>query len=40
VVISAFNAAAQRGPQTRPEPALTMDELREIALDPKWNALG
>lgn len=36
VVISAFNAATQQTPATRPAPALSMKELRTIALSPKW----
>ncbi|WP_406455264.1 hypothetical protein OH768_19320 [Streptomyces sp. NBC_01622] len=36
VVISAFNSGAQDTPSTRPTPALTMKQLREIALSPKW----
>ncbi|MFB8772456.1 hypothetical protein [Streptomyces broussonetiae] len=40
VVVSAFNSGAQHTAATRPEPALTMDQLQEIALDPRWLALG
>lgn len=36
VVISAFNSGSQNKAATRKEPALTMEELRRIALDPKW----
>ncbi|MFM9447239.1 hypothetical protein [Streptomyces acidiscabies] len=36
VVISAFNAATQQTPATRTAPALSMKELRTIALSPKW----
>ncbi|MFE2418566.1 hypothetical protein [Streptomyces hokutonensis] len=36
VVISAFNSGAQDTPSTRTAPALTMKQLREIALSPKW----
>ncbi|MFM9609783.1 hypothetical protein [Streptomyces niveiscabiei] len=36
VVISAFNAATQQTPATRTAPALSMKELRAIALSPKW----
>ncbi|MFE2142491.1 hypothetical protein ACFXA3_12200 [Streptomyces sp. NPDC059456] len=36
VVISAFNSGNQNKAATRKEPALTMEELRRIALDPKW----
>ncbi|SEE39456.1 hypothetical protein SAMN05216489_06453 [Streptomyces sp. 3213] len=36
VVISAFNSGAQDTASTRTTPALTMKQLREIALSPKW----
>jgi len=36
VVISAFNSGAQDTPSTRTAPALTMKQLRAIALSPKW----
>ncbi|OKI64913.1 hypothetical protein [Streptomyces sp. MJM1172] len=36
VVVSAFNTGNQSKPATRKEPALTMEQLRTIALDPKW----
>ncbi|MFG2714956.1 hypothetical protein ACGFX2_31010 [Streptomyces goshikiensis] len=36
VVVSAFNTANQAKPATRKEPVLTMEQLRTIALDPKW----
>jgi len=36
VVISAFNSGAQDTAATRTTPALTMKQLREIALSPKW----
>ncbi|WP_406122664.1 hypothetical protein [Streptomyces sp. NBC_00989] len=36
VVISAFNSGAQDTAATRKAPALTMKELREIALSPNW----
>ncbi|MFG2127923.1 hypothetical protein ACGFNV_08990 [Streptomyces sp. NPDC048751] len=36
VVISAFNARTQNTDATRPIPALSMKQLREIALSPKW----
>ncbi|MGW3121241.1 hypothetical protein ACWDBW_29510 [Streptomyces sp. NPDC001107] len=36
VVISAFNSGAQDTAATRKTPALTMKQLREIALSPKW----
>ncbi|WP_432157075.1 hypothetical protein [Streptomyces sp. bgisy153] len=39
IVISAFNAGSQVTPATRTDPALTMDELRRIALSPEWEAL-
>ncbi|MFF9149827.1 hypothetical protein ACF1BN_33805 [Streptomyces sp. NPDC014861] len=39
VVVSAFNTGAQHEPATRAEPALTMEQLKAIALDPKWAKL-
>ncbi|MGH1551843.1 hypothetical protein ACRAWF_05830 [Streptomyces sp. L7] len=36
VVISAFNSGAQDTPSTRTAPALTMKQLRAIALSPDW----
>ncbi|WP_409469972.1 hypothetical protein [Streptomyces sp. HC307] len=36
VVISAFNSDAQHTDATRETPALTIEQLREIALSPKW----
>ncbi|MFE6284813.1 hypothetical protein [Streptomyces sp. NPDC057877] len=36
VLVSAFNSEAQHTAATRGEPALTMAQLREIALDPRW----
>ncbi|MYT31338.1 hypothetical protein [Streptomyces sp. MspMP-M5] len=36
VVISAFNAATQQSAATRTAPALTVEQLRKIALSPKW----
>ncbi|MFB9554574.1 hypothetical protein [Streptomyces roseoviridis] len=39
VVVSAFNAGAQHEAATRAEPALTTDQLKAIALSPKWRAL-
>ena len=36
VVVSAFNSGAQDTAATRKSPALTMKQLREIALSPKW----
>ncbi|MEU2423072.1 hypothetical protein ABZ619_18965 [Streptomyces sp. NPDC007851] len=38
VVISAFNSGSQRTPATRTAPALTMAQLRAIALSPRWRA--
>ncbi|MET9830666.1 hypothetical protein ABZ078_15410 [Streptomyces sp. NPDC006385] len=37
VVVSAFNAGTQHQAPTRATPALTMKQLREIALSPKWD---
>ncbi|MGP4091637.1 hypothetical protein, partial [Streptomyces sp. KR55] len=39
VVISAINSGAQHTDATRETPALTMEQLREIALDPAWVTL-
>ncbi|GKQ41038.1 hypothetical protein ALMP_75570 [Streptomyces sp. A012304] len=39
VVVSAFNSGSQERAATRPEPALTIAQLREIALSPKWSAM-
>ncbi|KOG07149.1 MULTISPECIES: hypothetical protein [Streptomyces] len=39
VVVSAFNTGAQHEAATRAEPALTLDQLKAIALDPKWQKL-
>jgi hypothetical protein len=39
VVISAFNSGAQHTAATRETPALTIEQLRKIALDPQWLAL-
>jgi hypothetical protein len=39
VVISAFNAADQNSAATRATPALTIEQLRAMALSPKWDAL-
>lgn len=36
VVVSAFNSGAQDTPATRTTPALTLKQLREIALSPNW----
>ncbi|MCQ9185628.1 hypothetical protein KMT30_42700 [Streptomyces sp. IBSBF 2953] len=38
VVISAFNGSAQDRKATRAEPALTIGQLREIALSPRWRS--
>ncbi|MFF9159593.1 hypothetical protein ACF081_04975 [Streptomyces longwoodensis] len=40
IVVSAFNAASQTTPATRAAPALTMGQLRAIALSSRWLALG
>ncbi|MEU8654598.1 hypothetical protein [Streptomyces sp. NPDC048737] len=40
VVVSAFNAGSQTTAATRSEPALTMAQLRKIALSPQWEVLG
>ncbi|GAA3941538.1 hypothetical protein GCM10022244_56910 [Streptomyces gulbargensis] len=40
VVVSAFNAGSQHEAATRPEPALTTEELKRIALSPKWQKLS
>ncbi|GAA5028574.1 hypothetical protein [Streptomyces siamensis] len=37
--IEAFNAGNQESAATRATPALTMKELRTIALGPKWHEL-
>ncbi|MET9350335.1 hypothetical protein [Streptomyces termitum] len=39
VVVSAFNTGAQHQDATRAEPALTMEQLKALALDPKWAKL-
>jgi hypothetical protein len=39
VVISAFNNGAAHAAPTRDEPALTMEQLRKIALSPEWDAM-
>lgn len=36
VVVSAFNSGEQSTPATRPEPALTMDQLLALATSPQW----
>ncbi|MFH0174644.1 hypothetical protein [Streptomyces cacaoi] len=38
VVVSAFNAAEQDKAATRAKPALTIEQLRAIALSPRWQA--
>ncbi|MFI2372392.1 hypothetical protein [Streptomyces sp. NPDC018833] len=40
VVIPAFNAPGQGQDASRERPALTMDQLRAVALDKKWPTLG
>ncbi|WP_404958019.1 hypothetical protein [Streptomyces sp. 147326] len=37
VVVAAYNTANQSGTATRDQPALTLDQLKEIALAPGWN---
>ncbi|MFG2341575.1 hypothetical protein [Streptomyces yangpuensis] len=37
VTVSAFNAANQSGAATRPKPAPTLEQLKEIVLAPGWN---
>lgn len=39
VVVSAFNSGAQYEAATRAEPALTMEQLKALALSPKWQKL-
>jgi hypothetical protein len=39
VVVSAFNTGAQHNPATRTDPALTLEELKQIALDDSWRTL-
>lgn len=39
VVISALNSGTQHENATRATPALTMEELRAVALTPEWDAL-
>lgn len=39
VVVSGFNTGAQHEPATRAEPALTIEQLKAIALSPKWQKL-
>ncbi|MER5809362.1 hypothetical protein ABT143_14400 [Streptomyces sp. NPDC002033] len=38
VIVSAFNTGDQSKPATRTKPILTMEQLKSIALDPKWFA--
>lgn len=40
VVVSAFNAGAQHQAATRDEPALTMEQLKALALSAKWQSLS
>jgi hypothetical protein len=40
VVVSAFNSGTQHDAATRETPALTVEQLKEIALSPKWLDLG
>ena len=37
VVVRAFNSGTQHDAPTRETPALTMKQLREIALSPEWD---
>ncbi|MER5214172.1 hypothetical protein ABT063_27265 [Streptomyces sp. NPDC002838] len=39
VVVSAFNSGAQDTAATRETPALTLEQLRQIAISPKWARL-
>ncbi|MDV5146598.1 hypothetical protein R1T08_21000 [Streptomyces sp. SBC-4] len=39
VVVSGFNTGSQHESATRAEPALTMEQLKAIALSPKWQKL-
>ncbi|MEV7276792.1 hypothetical protein [Streptomyces sp. NPDC093111] len=39
VVVSAFNSGTQHDAATRTEPALTTEQMKTIALSPKWRAL-
>ncbi|MCI4045307.1 hypothetical protein [Streptomyces sp. TRM75563] len=39
VVVSAFNSGEQSSPATRPEPALTMDQLIALVVSPEWPKL-
>ncbi|MFE1552179.1 hypothetical protein [Streptomyces sp. NPDC058718] len=39
VVVSGFNTGAQHEAATRAEPALTMEQLKAVALSPKWQKL-
>ncbi|MFI8824542.1 hypothetical protein [Streptomyces sp. NPDC053431] len=40
VVVSSFNTAAQHEAATRAEPALTTEQLKTIALSPRWRQLS
>ncbi|MGJ3560747.1 hypothetical protein ACR6C2_29385 [Streptomyces sp. INA 01156] len=40
MVISAFNTGAQHEDATRDTPALSMKELRAIALSPRWDSVN
>ncbi|MFE0705139.1 hypothetical protein [Streptomyces sp. NPDC058872] len=39
VIVSAYNAGSLHEAATRPEPALSMEQLKELALSPKWKNL-
>ena len=39
VEVTAYNTGEQLGQATRPEPALTLEQLKEIALAPRWNEI-
>ncbi|MBT2466598.1 hypothetical protein J7E97_01635 [Streptomyces sp. ISL-66] len=40
VIVSAYNTKTLKGAPTRPDPALTMERLKEIATSPKWTEFG
>ncbi|MFJ2783238.1 MULTISPECIES: hypothetical protein [unclassified Streptomyces] len=40
VVVSAFNSGAQHEAATRAEPALTIEQLKSLALSPKWRKVS
>lgn len=40
VIVSAYNTKTLKGAPTRPDPALTMQRLKEIATSPKWTEFG